>query len=84
MARKSRKQPSKRVTNDIRRAVGYIRLSVSNKEEFYSVENQKLIIEQWAMQHGLFISHVYIDANYSGSKFECPTCKQKLADIGAG
>ena len=49
MARKSRKQPSKRVTNDIRRAVGYIRLSVSNKEEFYSVENQKLIIEQWAM-----------------------------------
>lgn len=45
MARKSRKQPSKRVKNDIRSAVGYIRLSVSDKDEFCSSENQKLIIE---------------------------------------
>ncbi len=84
MARKSRKQPRKRVTDDIRNAVGYIRLSVASRDESCSVENQKLIIQQWAMQHELFISHFYIDANYSGSNFERPAFKQMLADIGAG
>ncbi len=84
MARKSRKQPSKTVAYDIRSAVGYIRLSVANKDESCSVENQKLIIEQWAMQHELFISHFYIDANYSGSNFERPAFQQMLADIGVG
>lgn len=84
MARKSRKQPNKIVTNDIRSAVGYIRLSVANKDEFCSVENQKLIIEQWAMQHELSISQFYIDTNYSGSNFERPAFQQMLADIIAG
>ncbi len=84
MARKSRKQPSKTVAADNRSAVGYIRLSVANKDESCSVENQKLIIEQWAMQHELFISHFYIDANYSGTNFERPAFKQMLMDIGAG
>ena len=84
MARKSRKQPSKTVADDIRSAVGYIRLSVANKDESCSVENQKLIIEQWAMQHELFISNFYIDANYSGSNFERPAFKQMLTDIGSG
>lgn len=84
MARKSRKQPSKTVAYDIRSAVGYIRLSVANKDESCSVENQKLIIEQWAMQHELFISNFYIDANYSGSNFERPAFKQMLTDIGSG
>ena len=84
MARKSRKQPSKTVTDNIRSAVGYIRLSVANKDESCSVENQKLIIEQWAMQHELFISHFYIDANHSGSNFDRPAFKQMLTDISSG
>lgn len=84
MARKSRKQPSKTVADDTRSAVGYIRLSVANKDESCFVKNQKLIIGQWATQHELFISHFYIDANYSGSNFERPAFKQMLTDIGAG
>lgn len=84
MGRKSRKQSSKTVSDDTRSAVGYIRLSVANKDESCSVENQKLIIEQWAMQHELFISHFYIDANHSDSNFERPAFKQMLTDISSG
>lgn len=84
MARKSRKQPLKVAANDIRSTVGYIRLSVANKDASCSVENQKLIIEQWAAQHEMPISHFYIDANHSGSNFDRPAFKQVLADIDAG
>lgn len=84
MARKSRKQPLKAAIMDVRSTVGYIRLSVANKDESCSVENQKLIIEQWAAEHELPISHFYIDANHSGSNFNRPAFKQMLADIDAG
>ena len=53
MARKSRKQPLKIASNNIRGTVGYIRLSVANKDASCSVENQKLIIEQWAAENVL-------------------------------
>lgn len=84
MARKSRKQPLKVAMMDVRSTVGYIRLSVANKDESCSVENQKLIIEQWAAEHEIPISHFYIDANHSGSNFDRPAFKQMLADIDAG
>lgn len=84
MARKSRKQPLKVATNNIRGTVGYIRLSVANKDASCSVENQKLIIEQWAAEHEMPINHFYIDANHSGSNFDRPAFKQMLADIDAG
>ena len=84
MARKSRKQPLKTATMDVRSTVGYIRLSVANKDESCSVENQKLIIEQWAAEHEMPINHFYIDANHSGSNFNRPAFKQMLADIDAG
>ena len=54
----------------------YIRLSVANKDELYSVENQKRIINQWVAEHALPISHFYIDENHSGSNFDCPAFKQ--------
>lgn len=84
MARKSRKQPLKVATMDVRSTVGYIRLSVANKDESCSVENQKLIIEQWGAEHEMPINHFYIDANHSGSNFNRPAFKQMLADIDAG
>lgn len=84
MARKSRKQPLKVTANNIRDTVGYIRLSVANKDTSCSVENQKLIIEQWAAEHEIPISHFYIDENHSGSNFNRPAFKQMLADIDAG
>ena len=84
MARKSRKQPLKVSVDNIRNTVGYIRLSVANKDASCSVENQKLIIEQWAAEHELPINHFYIDANHTGSNFDRPAYKQMLEDIGAG
>ncbi len=84
MARKSRKQPLKTATIEVRNTVGYIRVSVANKDDSCSVENQKLIIEQWAMEHKLPINHFYIDENCSGSNFERPAFKQMLADIDTG
>lgn len=84
MARKSRKQPLKAAMMNVRSAVGYIRLSVANKDESCSVENQKLIIEQWGAEHEMPINHFYIDANHSGSNFDRPAFKQMLEDIDAG
>lgn len=84
MARKSRKQPFKAATMDVRSTVGYIRLSIGNKDASCSVENQKLIIEQWAAEHEMPISDFYIDANHSSSNFDRPAFKQMLADIDAG
>ena len=62
MSRKSRK-----ANTDIQKTfmkpvtVGYVRLSVSKKENNHSIENQKLIIESWAEQQKTIISHFYID-----------------------
>ena len=58
MARKSRKQPLKVAAVNVPSAVGYIRVSVANKDESCSVENQKLIIERWAMEQELPIHHL--------------------------
>ena len=60
MARKSRKQSIKTAIDDVRSAVGYIRLYVANKDELYSVEKQKCIIDQWVVEHTLPISHIFI------------------------
>ena len=46
MARKSRKYPELTVPVS-KDTVGYIRLSVFNRDSHGSVENQKLIIEEW-------------------------------------
>lgn len=83
-ARKSRKQPIKTVIDAVRSAVGYIRLSVANKDEPYSVESQKRIINQWAAEHALPINHFYIGENHSGSNFDRPAFKQMLEDIDTG
>ena len=57
MARKSRKhQPAKLIKAPANDAVGYIRLSVANKEECSSIENQKFIIECWGDQHQIPVS----------------------------
>lgn len=57
MARKSRNhQPAKLIKAPANDAVGYIRLSVANKEECGSIENQKFIIECWGDQHQIPVS----------------------------
>ncbi len=52
MARKSRKHPHiDFITKPCRDTVGYICLSVRNTDPTGSIENQKLIIEEWGCQH---------------------------------
>lgn len=85
MARKSRKHQLTRTTTPTEPAVvGYVRLSVLNKEESYSIENQKFIIELWGDRHQTPISHYYVDNGFSGSSFERPAFKELVQDICDG
>ena len=68
MARKSRKHPELIVPVS-KDTVGYIRLSVPNKDSYGSVENQKLIIEEWGKQNKIIISRFYVDNGFSGKRF---------------
>lgn len=83
MARKSRKQPIKIDADDTCSSVGYIRLSIADKDASCSAEDQKLIIEQWAMQHKFSISHFISTRITVAPTFLHPAFKPMLADIGA-
>lgn len=86
MARKSRKQiqVAEHLSTEFPMAVGYARLSVNDRVESHSIENQKKIIALWAEQHELLISKFYVDTGYSGSTFQRPAFQQLLQDISAG
>lgn len=85
MARKSRKYPNiDLIIKPSRDTVGYIRLSVRNKDSSSSIENQKLIIEEWGRQHQAPIMHYYIDNGFSGNRFDRPAFQQLIQDILAG
>lgn len=85
MTRKSRKhQYTEGLKSSAPVAVGYIRLSVANKEECSSIENQKFIIECWGEQHQIPISHYYIDNGFSGKRFDRLAFQEMIEDILAG
>ena len=85
MARKSRKRPNIDLICKLSRdTVGYIRLSVRDKDSSGSVENQKFIIEEWGRQHHTPIMHYYIDNGFSGNRFDRPAFQQMIHDILAG
>lgn len=85
MARKSRKHPNiDLIIKPSRDTVGYIRLSVRNKDSSSSIGNQKLIIEEWGHQHQTPIMHYYIDNGFSGNRFDRPAFQQMIQDIFAG
>ena len=82
MTRKSRKRPNiDSIIKPSRETVGYIRLSVRDKDSFGSVENQKLIIEEWGHQHQTSIMYYYIDNGFSGSRFSRPAFQQMIQYI---
>ena len=82
MARKSRKHPNiDLIIKPSRDTVGYIRLSVRNTDPTSSIENQKLIIEEWGRQHQTPIMHYYIDNGFSGVRFDRPAFQQMIQDI---
>ena len=85
MARKSRKhQHAEMVKTSTAKAVGCVRLSVANREESSSIQNQKFIIECWSDQHQIPISHYYIDNGFSGKRFDRPAFQKMMKDILAG
>lgn len=61
--------------------VGYIRLSVLNRDPHGSVENQKLMIEEWGRHPQIPIMRYYIDNGFSGKCFDCPAFQELLQDI---
>ena len=83
MARKSRKHPELAVPVS-KDTVGYIRLSVLNREPHGSVENQRLMIEEWGLQHQSPIMRYYIDNGFSGKRFDRPAFQKMLQDIQKG
>lgn len=61
MARKSRKhQLAEMIRPSTANAVGYVRLSVANREESSSIQNQKFIIECWGGSRSIFLYHITI------------------------
>ena len=83
MARKSRKHPELTVPVS-KDTVGYIRLSVLNRDSRGSVENQKLIIEEWGKQNKIIISRFYVDNGFSGKRFDRSAFQEMLQDIQTG
>ena len=82
MARKSRKHPVSILTiQPSRDTVGYIRLSVRDNDFSGSIENQKLIIEEWGHQHQIPIMRYYIDNGFSGNRFDRPAFQQMIQDV---
>lgn len=61
---------------------GYVRLSRDDDHKNYvSIENQKLIINQYAADHGAIIDRWYEDDGISGYIFDRPGFLQMMADL---
>lgn len=89
MARKSRKNQTAAPVCDtslyIRTAL-YIRLSVEdNKKRGHSIENQKLVLENFLAGRPEFVVYnIYVDNGATGTNFHRPGFQQMLSDIEAG
>ena len=61
---------------------GYVRLSRDDdKRNYVSIENQKLIINQYAADHGVVIDRWYEDDGISGYIFDRPGFQKMMADL---
>lgn len=61
---------------------GYVRLSRDDdKRNYSSIENQKLIINQYAAERNLVIDRWYVDDGVSGYIFDRPGFKQLMEDL---
>lgn len=65
--------------------VGYVRLSKDdNKRDYISIENQKLILTQYAKEKGFYIERWYEDDGFSGYTFDRPGFRQMRMDLLEG
>ena len=64
----------------------YLRLSKDDEKagESLSIENQRLILQKYAVEHGFEIVDEYIDDGYSGTSFERPEVQRLLEDAKTG
>ena len=68
----------------------YIRLSKEDlekkdsREESYSVQNQKLFLENYVKEQGYTLVDIYIDDGYTGTNFNRPAFKRMISDIESG
>ena len=83
MARKSKKHPELAVPVS-KDTVGYIRLSVLNRDPLGAVENQRFMIEEWGRQHQIPIIRYYIDNGFGGNRFDRPAFQEMFQDIQKG
>ena len=61
---------------------GYVRLSRDDdKRNYVSIENQKLIINQYAADHGVVIDRWYEDDGISGYSFNRPDFQKMMASL---
>ncbi len=49
--------------------------------ESLSIENQKLILQKYADEHGFFNCKFYVDDGYSGASTERPAYKEMMSDV---
>lgn len=92
MARKSRKNADKEISNealiksDVYNTALYIRLSVEdNKKRGNSVESQKSILDNYvALNDGFKIHEIYLDNGATGVNFERPAFNKMIMDIENG
>lgn len=65
--------------------VGYVRLSRDDdKRNYTSIENQKLIISQYAAEHNWVIDRWYEDDGVSGYIFDRPDFNRMMEDLDKG
>ena len=72
-------------TNNLITAL-YCRLSQEDERlgESLSIENQKIILQKYADDHGFRNCKFYVDDGYSGTDFKRPAHVQMMKDVEAG
>lgn len=82
MVRKSRKHPHiDLLIKTMPRYCGLYLAVVQDKDSSGSIENQRLIIEEWGCQNRTSIMHYYIDNGFSGKRFDRLAFQQMILDI---
>lgn len=68
------------------KAAAYFRLSRDDgdKMESDSITNQRLLVSEYALEHGITISEEYVDDGYTGSNFDRPDYLRLISDIEEG
>ncbi|MGI6030271.1 MAG: recombinase family protein [Eubacteriales bacterium] len=68
------------------RAVLYLRLSREDGQEgpSQSIENQRMVLRQWAAQRGWTVTEEFVDDGWSGLNFQRPGFQQLLEAVEAG